>query len=85
MSFGDGAHGALGLPTSLIGFGGDAYEPTSVPGLPDDVISVSAGHYHSLAVTSAGNLWAWGRNDEAQLGHSAAARYNLIYVRFVHF
>lgn len=68
MSFGDGSHGALGLPTSLTGIGGDAYEPTRVPGLPSDITSVSAGHYHSLAVTSGGVVWAWGRNNEAQLG-----------------
>ncbi|KAK4846975.1 hypothetical protein QYF36_023865 [Acer negundo] len=68
MSFGDGAQGALGLPTSLTGIGGGAYEPTPVPGLPADVSNVSAGHYHSLAVTSGGALWAWGRNNEAQLG-----------------
>jgi len=68
MSFGDGSHGALGLPTSLIGHGMDAYEPTPVTGLPSDITSVSAGHYHSLAVTSHGQLWAWGRNHEVQLG-----------------
>lgn len=68
MSFGDGSQGALGLPSSLIGVGADAYEPTIVPGLPDDVVSVSAGHYHSLAVTAKGELYAWGRNDEGQLG-----------------
>lgn len=68
MSFGDGSQGALGLPSSLIGFGADAYEPTIVPGLPSDVVSVSAGHYHSLAVTAEGELWAWGRNEEVQLG-----------------
>jgi alpha-tubulin suppressor-like RCC1 family protein len=68
MSFGDGSHGALGLPTSLIVHGMDAYEPTPVTGLPSDITSVSAGHYHSLAVTSHGQLWAWGRNHEVQLG-----------------
>ncbi|KAJ6674500.1 REGULATOR OF CHROMOSOME CONDENSATION [Salix viminalis] len=68
MSFGDGSHGALGLPTSLIGHGMDAYEPTPVTGLPSDITLVSAGHYHSLAVTSHGQLWAWGRNHEVQLG-----------------
>ncbi|KAK6938854.1 Regulator of chromosome condensation, RCC1 [Dillenia turbinata] len=66
MSFGDCSQGAIGLPSSLIG--GDAYEPTHVPGLPSDVTSVSAGHYHSLAVTAQGEVWAWGRNDELQLG-----------------
>ncbi|KAL9237564.1 hypothetical protein vseg_012096 [Gypsophila vaccaria] len=68
MSFGDGSQGALGLPSSLLGVGADAYEPTLVPGLPTDVVSVAAGHYHSLAVTAKGELWAWGRNDEGQLG-----------------
>ncbi|CAN6680353.1 hypothetical protein ACFX13_018745 [Malus domestica] len=68
MSFGDGNHGALGLPTSLMGLGVDAYEPIRVPSLPPDVTSVAAGHYHSLAVTSQGQLWAWGRDLEAQLG-----------------
>ncbi|KAJ9169888.1 hypothetical protein P3X46_018035 [Hevea brasiliensis] len=73
MSFGDGGHGALGLPTSLTGLGTDAYEPTCVPGLPSDIVGVSAGHYHSLAVTSQGELWAWGRNHEAQLGRGLLA------------
>lgn len=68
MSFGDGIHGALGLPSTLTGVGVDAYEPTRVPGLPSDITSVSAGHYHSLAVSSQGHLWAWGRNLEGQLG-----------------
>ncbi|KAK3002627.1 hypothetical protein RJ639_020468, partial [Escallonia herrerae] len=68
MSFGDGSHGALGLPTSLVGMGSDSYEPTPIPGLPSDVSSIAAGHYHSLAVTSRGQVWAWGRNNEAQLG-----------------
>ncbi|XP_059661314.1 ultraviolet-B receptor UVR8 [Cornus florida] len=73
MSFGDGIHGALGLPTSLTGVGGDAYEPTPISGLPPEVCSVSAGHYHSLAVTSQGEVWAWGRNNEAQLGRGLLA------------
>ncbi|KAH7861626.1 hypothetical protein Vadar_028592 [Vaccinium darrowii] len=68
MSFGDGSQGALGLPTSAVGMGGDAYEPTPIPGLPSDVCSISAGHYHSLAVTRQGDVWAWGRNVEGQLG-----------------
>ncbi|KAL3848668.1 hypothetical protein ACJIZ3_010550 [Penstemon smallii] len=69
MSFGDGAQGALGLPTSPMGLGFDAYEPTPVPALPPDVSAVAAGHYHSLAVTSQGHVWTWGRNTEYQLGH----------------
>ncbi|EOA13345.1 hypothetical protein CARUB_v10026379mg [Capsella rubella] len=73
MSFGDGSHGALGLSSSssIPGMGMDAYEPTAVSNLPSDVSSISAGHYHSLAVTSSGGIWAWGRNNEGQLGRIA--------------
>lgn len=67
MSFGDGSHGALGLPGMGI-MGTDSYEPTQVSDLPSDVSFISAGHYHSLAVTSGGEIWAWGRNEEGQLG-----------------
>ncbi|KAJ9551765.1 hypothetical protein OSB04_015810 [Centaurea solstitialis] len=68
MSFGDGTHGALGLADSVAGIGSDAYEPIAVSGLPPEVSRVAAGHYHSLAVTSQGHLWSWGRNVEGQLG-----------------
>ncbi|TYI00930.1 hypothetical protein ES332_A11G166400v1 [Gossypium tomentosum] len=73
MSFGDGSQGALGLPDSVIGPRGDAYEPTRVLGLPSDITSISAGHYHSLAIDSRGGLWAWGRNQESQLGRDPLA------------
>ncbi|XVF21213.1 hypothetical protein REPUB_Repub12eG0071300 [Reevesia pubescens] len=73
MSFGDGHQGALGLPDSEMGPGGDAYEPTRVPGLPSDIVSISAGHYHSLAIDSRGGIWAWGRNQEDQLGRDSLA------------
>ncbi|XP_043700717.1 secretion-regulating guanine nucleotide exchange factor isoform X2 [Telopea speciosissima] len=66
MSWGDGSHGALGLPSSPLS--SDAYEPTPVQGLPSDILSIGVGHYHSLAVTAQGEVWAWGRNLEAQLG-----------------
>jgi len=85
MSFGDGSQGSLGLPSSLVGIGGDAYEPTVIPGLPPDVVSVSAGHYHSLAVTAEGELWAWGRNDEGQLGRGLLAPRFSIYSLFFYF
>lgn len=68
MSFGDGSHGALGLPNTSIALGIHAYEPTKIPNLPPNITSIGAGHYHSLAVTSLGEVWAWGRNNEFQLG-----------------
>ncbi|XP_057796084.1 uncharacterized protein LOC131012192 [Salvia miltiorrhiza] len=68
MSFGDNSQGALGLHDFPLGLASDAYDPTPIPGLPPDVCAVAAGHYHSLALTSEGHVWAWGRNTESQLG-----------------
>ncbi|KAL4185963.1 hypothetical protein AMTRI_Chr10g233460 [Amborella trichopoda] len=71
LSFGDGSHGALGLP---FGYGADGYEPTPVAGLPErEVCYVGCGHYHSLALTCDGEVWSWGRNDEGQLGRGLSA------------
>ncbi|MCO5549245.1 hypothetical protein L7F22_002712 [Adiantum nelumboides] len=69
MSFGDGSQGALGQSGSVTS---DAYEPLPVDVLPNNVIRVAAGHYHSLAVTADGQLWSWGRNNEGQLGRGTA-------------
>lgn len=62
--FGDNSHGAVGQPPPAA----DAYVPTPVPSLPPSVSAVAAGHYHSLALSAGGEVWAWGRNDEGQLG-----------------
>ena len=39
-------------------------------GLPprDPVVAVSAGHWHTLCVTAAGELWAFGGNNQSQCG-----------------
>uniref|UniRef100_A0A0E0JWV1 RCC1-like domain-containing protein n=1 Tax=Oryza punctata TaxID=4537 RepID=A0A0E0JWV1_ORYPU len=72
FAFGDNSHGAAGQPAPA----SDVYVPTPVPSLPPSVAAITAGHYHSLAVSSEGEVWAWGRNDEGQLGrgHHAAPR-----------
>jgi len=36
--------------------------------IKDNVICVSAGNYHSMAITEDGSLWAWGDNTYGQLG-----------------
>lgn len=34
----------------------------------DDVMAVSAGHYHTMAIRSDSSLWGWGYNKYGQLG-----------------
>jgi alpha-tubulin suppressor-like RCC1 family protein len=58
--------GQLGIPTS-------ATTNTGVPVLPTQVgtsnwTAVACGLAHSLAIKSNGTLWAWGANQEGQLG-----------------
>lgn len=53
-----------------LGDGGRSIErsrPAVVPGL-DSVRTIAAGADHSLALTSGGSVWTWGRNDLGQLG-----------------
>ena len=38
--------------------------------------SISSGRFHTLGVTTAGTLWAWGRNNYRQLGIPAATTVN---------
>ncbi|EAY84877.1 hypothetical protein OsI_06242 [Oryza sativa Indica Group] len=71
-AFGDNSHGAAGQPAPAA----DVYVPTPVPSLPTSVAAVAAGHYHSLAVSAEGEVWAWGRNDEGQLGRGHHAPRN---------
>lgn len=54
---------ALGLP--MEGFGGAA--------IPDGVVAISAGMYHSCAITESGLAFCWGRNGSGQLGDGSKA------------
>jgi alpha-tubulin suppressor-like RCC1 family protein len=38
------------------------------------VVNVSAGIWHSLAIRSDGTVWAWGRDDDAELGDGQIVR-----------
>jgi alpha-tubulin suppressor-like RCC1 family protein len=43
-----------------------AQSPVKLPGM-DNVVSISTGYGHSLAVKNDGSLWVWGRNLEDQV------------------
>ncbi|WP_434383295.1 RCC1 repeat-containing protein [Melittangium boletus] len=46
--------------------------PTRVPGLTN-IVSVAAGHYHSLALGTDGRVWSWGDNMFGQSGQGIGA------------
>ena len=64
-SWGLGRYGELGRSLQ------SPYHPTPMPiQLPAGVVvtQISVGDHHALAVTAAGALYAWGRDDRGQLG-----------------
>ena len=48
-----------------------------VRGLPSKIIDISAGDYHSLALTENGRVYSWGRNSYGQLGDGTTNDRNL--------
>jgi len=43
------------------------YEPREVP-LPEPVVAIAAGNYHTLCLSETGRIWAWGSNAHGQIG-----------------
>lgn len=43
-------------------------EPVEVSGLQKEIVQISAGYYHSCAITVDGELYMWGKNSNGQLG-----------------
>lgn len=66
FAWGAASQGVLGNGDRIEG--NDQYEPAQVPCLPPNIVSISAGSYHNMAVSSDGQLFTWGRNNEWQLG-----------------
>ena len=63
-AWGENSRGQLGLGT-VSDYGDGILNPTKVM---DDVVGVSAGTTHTVAVKNDGSLWAWGNNVYGRLG-----------------
>lgn len=69
-SWGKGSYGQLGHGDDL-----DRAQPCLMKHLSESgVFRVSAGHGHSLALTSRFSVLSWGLNDTFQLGHNVASK-----------
>ena len=73
-------HGQLGLGKEYVG------QNKTTPmrlGKAADLVSVSAGQYHSTALRRSGILWTWGLNDSGQLGDGTNEdRYRPVTVKW---
>lgn len=67
LCWGDGAWGALGVPSVDPADYPTSAEPVAVEGLPGPATEISAGSAATCAVV-AGDAWCWGRNDVGQVG-----------------
>ncbi|MCL2680156.1 MAG: hypothetical protein FWF11_01565 [Coriobacteriia bacterium] len=66
-------YGRLGLGDDDVDF----YDlPQQIPTGTTRWAAISAGGAHALALDTAGNLWAWGRNNHGQLGLDDTAAYS---------
>ncbi len=75
-TWGSGSHGELGQGPST----STSYYPAPVPSLTN-IITISAGWFHILAVKSDGTIWAWGNNSNGELGDGTPVnRWNPVQV-----
>ena len=68
-AWGDNSSGQLGIGDICCCDGGTWYSDIPVRiGTATNWMSVSAGGWHTVAVTTTGELWVWGDNGDGQLG-----------------
>jgi len=79
LCWGSNRYGQLGngittnsaTPVRVVGFGGKGYL--------SNIVAISAGYWHCLAVDASGQLWVWGDWVSGQLGIAAASNKNTPY------
>jgi len=71
LSWGNNNFGQTGSGTP----GTTVFTPTVIPDL-SQIVAISTYAYHTLALSSGGDIWAWGHNDQDQLGSGTGAIQN---------
>jgi len=75
-TWGSGSHGELGQGASS----STSYYPAPAPALTN-IIGISGGWFHILAMKSDGTVWAWGNNSNGELGDGTTVnRWNAVQV-----
>lgn len=69
---GDNSQGQFGNGTRINPTPATAAAYKKVTGM-DDVVAISAGGAHGLALKANGSVWGWGQNDKGQLGNGNMA------------
>jgi alpha-tubulin suppressor-like RCC1 family protein len=76
-AWGDNWSGQIGDGTG--GDANDRHEPVHLATL-SNVVRISAGQYHSLAIDANGDLWAWGHGSSGQIGNGTTNGTNTPWV-----
>ena len=64
-TWGDNQFGQLGTGNTTI-----AAVPTPILCRLERIVSVASGYSHNIALSSGGSVYAWGRNDDGQVGNN---------------
>lgn len=72
--WGSGWSGQLGTGNTS-----DLNEPSFVelPNLSGEIIDITAGYHHSMALTNEGKIYSWGTGEIGQLGHGSLKKSNI--------
>ena len=62
-AWGNGSYGQIGDNLT-----GGSSVPKKVTALTTQIVQITSGYEHSMALDDQGNVWVWGNNDRGQVG-----------------